>query len=81
MSPAQPARQPGPVLAGSQEDEVALFSAGVISRQTAMRALGVSYGELLDLIAERGLPLPRVSDEVADRMAGTIVMLVDDARR
>jgi hypothetical protein len=43
-----------------------------------LRKLG--YGELLDRTSERGLPLPRVSEEVADRMADTVVQLLDLAR-
>ena len=81
MSPAQPAINLGPDLAGSTDDAVALFSGGMMSRQTAMRALGVSYGELLDLVADRALPLPRVADDIAERMAVTIVGLLDDAAR
>jgi hypothetical protein len=81
MSPAQPARKPSPMIAGSAGDEVALFSAGVISRQAAMRALKVSYGELLDIVAARSLPLPRVSDPVAERMAEVVARSLDDAAR
>jgi hypothetical protein len=40
---------------------------GVFDRRQAMQELGaISYGELLDRIAARGLPLPRVSKEQED---------------
>ena len=63
------------LAAGS--DPVLLFSQGAISRKQAMRRLGIEYGELLDRVAYRSLPLPRVSDEEADRMAGVVVALMD----
>ena len=58
-------------------DLVLLFSQGVISRKQAMRQLGIEYGELLDLVADRSLPLPRLSDEATDRMADLIVALME----
>lgn len=58
-------------------DHVLLFSNGQISRKQAMRLLGVSYGELLDRLSGRELPLPRVTDEEANRMADLIVALSD----
>ncbi len=61
--------------AGSDHD--LQFSQGVISRKQAMRHLGVSYGELLDRVAERSLPLPRVSEDEANRMADVVVALMD----
>jgi hypothetical protein len=55
------------------EDPLIRFSRGEISRQRAMRELGdITYGELLDRIAERRLPLPRLPPEregaMIDRM-------------
>lgn len=57
-------------------DHVLLFSKGEISRARAMRSLGIGYSELLDRIAVRGLPLPRVDDAEADRMADMLVALL-----
>ena len=68
MSGVEPATGSDPVL---------LFSQGVISRKQAMRQLGIEYGELLDRVADRSLPLPRVSEEEADRMADVVVALMD----
>jgi hypothetical protein len=36
-----------------------------------MRALGVDYGALIDLMAARGLPLPELPPEETDAMAET----------
>ena len=58
-------------------DLVLLFSQGVISRKQAMRQLGIEYSELLDLVADRSLPLPRLSDEETDRMVNLIVALME----
>lgn len=58
-------------------DPVLLFSQGGNSRKQAMRQLGISYSELLDFVADRSLPLPRVSDEETDRMADMMVALLD----
>jgi hypothetical protein len=51
------------------------FSHGDIMRQQAMRALGVNDSELLDRLSKRALPLPRVSEKDAGRMAGMMVHL------
>ncbi len=58
-------------------DYVLLFSNSEVSRKQAMRLLGISYGELLERLSGRELPLPRVSDEEADEMADLIVALSD----
>lgn len=44
------------------------FSRGEIGRQRAMDALGISYGELLDRLAERHLTLPQLPKADLDRM-------------
>ena len=62
-------------------DPVLLFSQGEISRKQAMRIMDIAYGDLLDRIADRGLPLPRVSDAEADRMADMFVTLLDQHAR
>lgn len=58
-------------------DYALLFSNGDISRTQAMRRLGIGYSELLDRTAARNLPLPRVNDGEAERMADTLVALLD----
>jgi hypothetical protein len=46
-----------------------------------MRLLGdISYGELLDLIAERRLPLPRLPDEQAEEQSNEIGRLLNRAK-
>jgi hypothetical protein len=63
-------------------DPVVLFSRGDISRKQAMRALGgISYGELIDMIAVRGLSLPELPPEDVDRMANDVVDLLAMAGR
>jgi len=58
-------------------DPVLLFSQGVISRKQAMRQLGITYGELLDRVAERSLPLPRLSDPETNAMADVFVAFME----
>jgi hypothetical protein len=70
-----------PVKQAIAPDHLLLFSKGEVSRQQAMRRLGVGYGELLDLLADRRLPLPRVSAEEATSMAALIVSLTDKSAR
>ena len=62
-------------------DHVLLFSNGDISRTQAMRRLGIGYSELLDRIAARKLPLPRVGDAQAEKMADTLVALLEASAR
>ena len=73
--------QAGPVIASAERsavpDHVLSFSTGKVSRKQAMRLLNISYGELLDRLSGRELPLPRVTDEEANRMADLIVALSD----
>ena len=64
-----------PLEQASTPDHLLLFSNGEISRKQAMRHLEVSYSELLDRLANRELPLPRVSAEQAEAMANLIVSL------
>jgi hypothetical protein len=64
----------------SENDPVARFAHGEISRKQAMRALGVTYSGLIDLTVARGLSLPRVSDDDAERAANKVVELLDAAR-
>ena len=61
-------------------DPLARFSRGEIGRKQAMRALDVSYGQLLDMLAERKLPLPEMPKQDIDRMANELVRLLEKAR-
>lgn len=73
----------GATVAGpaTGSDPVLLFSRGVTSRKQAMRQLGITYGELLDRVADRGLPLPRLSDAETDAMADVFVALMEQHPR
>nr|WP_294555518.1 hypothetical protein [uncultured Rhodopila sp.] len=62
-------------------DHVLRFSNGEISRAQAMRSLGIGYSELLDRVAERRLPLPRVDDSQAEAMASMLATLLETAAR
>ncbi len=77
----RPSRIVEPVKQAVAPDHLLLFSKGEVSRQQAMRRLDISYGELLDLLADRRLPLPRVSAEEAASMAALIVSLTDKSAR
>lgn len=61
------------------DDPVRAFSQGAISRQRAMDLLGTGYGELLDQLANRGLPLPQLPRVEVERMADLMVGLLDQA--
>lgn len=55
----------------TSEDPLLRFSRGEISRRRAMRELGdITYGELLERIAERRLPLPRLPPDQEVAMQG-----------
>lgn len=41
------------------------FSEGRVSRHKAMRKLDVDYSELLDMLRQRNLPVPELSDDEA----------------
>ena len=71
-----PAASIGAAAKVAVADHVLLFSRGEISRAQAMRSLGIGYSELLDRIAARNLPLPRVDDAEADRMTDMLVALL-----
>lgn len=62
-------------------DALLAFSQGEIGRQRAMDALGIGYGELLDRLAERRLPLPQLPRAEVDRMADVMIELLDQAGR
>ena len=62
----------------STEDRILTdFSRGLISRQKAMHKLGADYSELLDMLAERRLPIPKLSDEEVRREAEKMVAFLD----
>lgn len=63
----------------TEDDAVARFARGDIGRRQAMHALGIGYGELLDRLSERGLPLPELPAADVDRMASDVVRLLDHA--
>ena len=63
------------------DDPVRTFSQGVTSRQCAMDLLGIGYGELLDQLASRGLPLPQLPRAEVERMADVMLGLLDQAER
>lgn len=56
---------------------LASFSRGEISKSTVMARLDISYFEVLDLLEEFKLPLPRVSKEVAAQIAKTMNDILD----
>jgi hypothetical protein len=79
-SPREP--RDGSGRAAEPVDPVLLFSRGAISRKQAMRDLGdISYGELIDKIADRGLSLPELAADEVDRMADDVVYMLDMAGR
>ena len=59
-------REPRP----AGDDVLARFARDQIGRHAATRALG-DYGTLLELMAQRGLALPRVPEQQAEAMAAT----------
>ena len=55
------------------------YSSGEVDRRHVMRRLDVSYNELLEMLHERGLALPLVSDDEAKAMAATLNEILDAA--
>lgn len=65
-------------------DPLSAYSAGLLGRQEAMAALGVGYGDLLEGLASRGLPVPVLPDPEVRRMADNFLKIwseAPDARR
>ena len=50
-----------------------IYSLGHVDRKDIMKALDVDYGTLIQMLSDRGLSLPRVSEEEADRLAEEFV--------
>jgi hypothetical protein len=61
-------------------DVLARYARDEIGRHEAMRALGVDYGILLEMMAERGLSMPRVPAPDAEAMARTFARVWRGAR-
>lgn len=57
------------------------FSRGRVGRKEAMRQLGITYFELLDRLAARGLPLPALPDKETGQMARDMNRMLDQAGR
>ncbi|MCM2473167.1 hypothetical protein HGO38_06710 [Rhizobium sp. CG5] len=55
-------KEDGPTV----EETLIDFSEGRISRQRAMQLLDVDYSDLWDLLAQRRLSIPEISDEEAE---------------
>lgn len=55
-------------MQAEKEDVLERFSRGELGRLQAMRKLDMSYSELLDHLAKKGLDLPRVPRDEAERM-------------
>jgi hypothetical protein len=62
------------------DDALTRYARDEIGRHEAMRALGVDYGTLLDLMAERDLSIPRVPEQDAEAMARTFARIWRGAR-
>lgn len=61
-------------------DPVTRFARGEISRGQAMAALGgITYADLIDRVADRGLRLPSLPDGELSRMADDMLQLLDSA--
>jgi hypothetical protein len=56
-------------------DVLARYARDEIGRHEALRALGVDYGTLLEMMARRGLAPPRVPDQEAEDMARTFAQV------
>lgn len=69
---SKPALTPG-------EDPILRFSVGDIGRKQAMRMLDVSYGELLDRVADRRLALPLMPREERHRMVTAMMRVLDES--
>ena len=64
---------------GTSGDALEDFSRGLIGRKDAMRMLGVTYFELLDMLAKRGLKLPTLPNGELQQMARGMNRLLDEA--
>ncbi len=60
-------------------DPLVRFSRDDIGRKEAMAALGVDYGALIGMMAERRLPLPELPKKETDAMAAAFERIMQDA--
>lgn len=67
------------MISPENEEAYRRFSAGTLDANETIRRAGLHcYGELLDGLALRGLPIPRVPEDRLKQMAKTIVMLLKE---
>jgi hypothetical protein len=59
----------------AEGDILARYACDEIGRHETMRALGVDYGTLLEMMAQRELSVPRVPDQEAEAMARTFAQI------
>jgi hypothetical protein len=57
------------------DDILARYARAEIGRHEGMRTLGVDYGTLLEMMAKRGLSVPRVPVQEAEAMARTFAQV------
>ncbi len=67
-------------LGKDPETTLLIYSLGQLDRKDVMKSLDIDYGTLIRMLADRGLSLPRVSDEEADRMAEEFVLVSKSER-
>ena len=61
----------------AQEETLLLYSKGQISASETKADVGCDYRELLALLADRGLALPRVNSTLAEKMATEALALLN----
>ena len=62
-------------LAKDPETLLRIYSLGQADRKAVMKSLGIDYGTLIEMLSVRGLSLPRIPEDEADRMADEFVSL------
>ncbi len=68
--------------AAPEADVLTRFAQGMLGRKDAIAALGdISYSEVLDRLAERGLPLPKLPPERLEAMANEVAALLTPTER
>lgn len=67
------------MISPENEEAYRRFSAGTLDANETIRRAGLHcYGELLDGLALRGLPIPRLPEDRLKQMAQTIVILLKE---